>query len=201
MGRLRGFLSFARYWYPYYYKLKRRSTGILRYGIRYGAGIGYRCAALVIHNKTHPQRSLLWRSGMQRRPARSWRMRRRDSRSWGGGRRGRGPYGDQTRPPAGQSWRLRWTRPPSEWWWSSHSHLCSHRSSPTARQTKNIQASTLTQNVTGPIGPVNLRFTGRANFLLFLQIFIDITIKNIHWQHLFLSILSSFISKNRGHSL
>ena len=64
------------------------------------------------------------------------------------------------------------------------------------------QASTLTRNGTGPIGPVTPRiywfcknFTNPTIFSLSLK---EKTLHKIHRQHLFLFILSSFISKTFG---
>ena len=60
-----------------------------------------------------------------------------------------------------------------------------------------LQASTLTQNVTGTVGS-----TGNANLLLVIQIFLSRNNKKIlhkiHGKYLFSFILSSFISKIFG---
>ena len=67
------------------------------------------------------------------------------------------------------------------------------------------QASTLTQHVTGHVGPVTPSiywsckiFTGCTIFSLTLQ---EKTLHEIHQQHLFLFTLSSFISKTFGYIL
>ena len=64
------------------------------------------------------------------------------------------------------------------------------------------QASTLTQNGTGLVGPVTPRIYWSCNFFTGPTIFSftlkDKTLHRIHRQHLFISILSSFISKTLG---
>ena len=63
------------------------------------------------------------------------------------------------------------------------------------------QTSMLTQNVTGPVGPVTPRCWSCKRFYCSYKFFLDITripIYKFNQKHLFLSILPSFISKTFG---